>query len=696
MPAISNPLAPSQETTRWLHSVAGQQALMVRCGKARLALREARFNGRLRHEMAGNGVSNPAWVAGALRNLSSHLAMLAMAHEMGCRFEEDAWDDAREAGTLLLSAGILSHHFLAATPPLKTDLLTADTGVMVAAAASFDSPLGWNREEVDRFLNHHVVDPIREEWVEDVTRAHSLDSMGHNWWSVIVGGLGVVLAISGRQAEARGIAGLLQQWFAYSGNEFGRKTCNFGVDGDFVEGFAYGEYALMSPFSLSFALKDPSLISTWLDDRQCQGLAAWFKRAFLPLKGGGWWPQRFGDVHLRYRSSVEVWHTLFRLTGDEELLALAQALKPVPGELFEFLIWQPLSAGSPGGKKQPVGEAPAIHPVSGIAFLGGERVRLTVRAGEFWNHNHQDAGSFIFHQDGVVWVDDSGTCRYSEEKYVAHYCHAKAHNVAYAPALSPPDTRLAAHQGVHVPGRFIFHSKASGLEALAVDTQVLTGGRLARSGRFFLVLDDSATLIWDDLEAYEPTSFDFLLHTAHGAASRNGEPTMLEGPEGACCPLAVFSDPPVRFSEAPAEMGELLEHDVPYTKESQPSFHLGTRLRWHSEAGLRQKFGLVMGTRLEGASWKSTDTGWETTFRLLDARWSIWFNRAADGRTMHKSPICSWRGIETDAYALALREEAGKTTIFGIQASFIRTGGAVLAASAQRQELLVAEAPAAH
>ena len=694
MSAISNALAPSPETTRWLQSVPGQQALMTRCGKARLALREARLNGRLRHEMVG--ASNAAWVTGSLCNISSHLAMLAMAHEIGCRFDEETWEDAREAGALLLSAGLLSHHFLTATPPLKTDLLTADTGVMVAAAASFDSPLGWTLEEVTRFLNNRVVDPIREEWVEDATRAHSLDSMGHNWWSVIVGGLGVVMALSGRQPEARKIADLLQQWFAFPGNGFGRKTRNFGADGDFVEGFAYGEYALIGPFILSFALKDPSLISTWLDDRQCRGLAAWLKRAFLPLKGGGWWPQRFGDVHSRYRPNVEVWHTLFRVTGDEELLALAHALKPMPGRVFEFLMWQPLTTGRPRGRKQPAGEPPAVYPVSGIAFLGGERVRLAVRAGEYWNHNHQDAGSFIFHQDGVVWVDDSGTCRYSEEKYVAHYCHAKAHNVAYAPELSPPDTRRAAHQGVHVPGRFVFHSKASGLEALAVDTQVLTGGRLAGSGRLFLVLDDLATLIWDDLEAYEPTPFEFFLHTAHGTASRNGEPTMLEGPEGACCPLAFFSDLPVRFSEEAAEMGEILEHEVLYTRDRQPSFHPGTRLKWRCEAGLRQKFGLVMGTPLEGASWKSTDTGWETTFRLPDVRWSIWFNRAADGRTMHKSPICSWRGIETDAYALALREEAGKTTVFGIQASFIRTEGAVLAASARRQELLVADAPAAY
>jgi len=48
-------------------------------------------------------------------------------------------------------------------------------------------------------------------------------------------------------------------------------------------------------------------------------------------------------------------------------------------------------------------------------------------------------------------------------------------------------------------------------EVLETDTQVLSGGGLARSHRVFLLLDDAAAVIWDDLQAYSPQSFILLL-----------------------------------------------------------------------------------------------------------------------------------------------------------------------------------------
>jgi hypothetical protein len=153
------------------------------------------------------------------------------------------------------------------------------------------------------------------------------------------------------------------------------------VEGDFVEGFSYGEYALLHPFVLAFLLPEDPINPAWLNSTQLRGLAAWYKKAFLKKSDGAWWPQRFGDVHFSYRIRAEVWHALSRLTGDGELLALAHQLKPRPRGIFEFLMWEPLSqAASHKPKFKPARvEQPRVFPTSGLALLGDDGLSLTVR-----------------------------------------------------------------------------------------------------------------------------------------------------------------------------------------------------------------------------------------------------------------------------------------------------------------------------
>jgi hypothetical protein len=498
-----------------------------------------------------------------------------------------------------------------------------------------------------------------------------------------VAGAGIVETLAGRNKNALEIAARLEQWFSYPGNAFSRKTRSFGAEGDFLEGFGYGEYALLNPCILAFLLQEHSVNLAWLEPRQWEGLAAWYKKAFVRNSEGTWWPERFGDIHLSYRIRAEVWHTLSRLAEDGELLAMAHQLKPRPHGVFEFLMWEPLPQAASYKAKPTCVERPMIYPTSGLAFLGGDRVSLAVRAGEFWNHNHQDAGSFIFHQDGVVWMDDCGTCAYSLPEYVEYYTTPRAHNVAYAPDLAPPNPRLAAYEGMHLPGRFLFHGRAPGVEVLATDTQVLSGGGLAQSHRVFIALDNAIAVIWDNLQGYHPESFDFLLHTTCVIKLSNNEPAALESGEGKLCPLSFFSENPARYSAEAAAMGELSKPDA-YSHGDPLGSLQGQCMKWHGDKALRQKFGLAMGTALRSAQWRIIDSGWEVLLETGAARWSIWFNRNADGRTMHQSPIATWQGIETDAYALLVREEGDTKNLYGIQSSFLRRDGAVIQGSSRK------------
>src|SRR5690606_30688212 len=98
----------------------------------------------------------------------------------------------------------------------------ADLGLGIAFVFRFASPLHERKDAMRNFLENKCLKPILGDWVDDATRIHSLDTMGHNWWSVIVAGAGVIAAILGDEATASQLAGRIREWSAYPGSEWSR------------------------------------------------------------------------------------------------------------------------------------------------------------------------------------------------------------------------------------------------------------------------------------------------------------------------------------------------------------------------------------------------------------------------------------------------------------------------------------------
>lgn len=673
-------------SSSWVASDSGRKILAGRTSTAVRLFLEEGLEGRLRREQEASraGGSKVFRIANSLRLLCDEMTILALAHQVepAC-VPEAAWAAAQSVWARTLNVNSLNFHESRPGRPRKSDLYTADIGVSLAFTGSLETPLEVDRSRLRDFLEIRSWRPIVEDWVDGASRIHSLDSMGHNWWSVIVGGAGVMAQLLGWEERAAEIAMQLREWFAYPGNEAFRKQPNFGCSGDYLESFSYGEYGLLSPFVLAF-LRSQDIVPDWLSPEQCRGMADWYKQAFVKTRKG-YWPRRFGDVSPGYRPNAVVWHTLARLTGDRELLELAHRIKPEPGKVFEFLMWED---HAPEGNGKSSREPARVFPVSGTAFLGGKAFSIAVRAGEFWNHNHLDAGTFIFAQDGTVWVDDGGTCKYSSPDYLDHYVLPQAHNVAYVPELIPVDQEIR-HLELGLSGRFLSHARVPGVEALQVETGVLSGGRLARSYRRFFILDEEVAVIWDDLEAYEERCFEFLLHTLCRVESPSGSaPGSLVSENGQRCPLHFFSDTPCGFSTAPAKMG-----DIPPPDGSSPADPIGVfegaGLRWQGqEKSRRQKFGLAMGQGLRAARWNMVESGWECVLETGASRWSLWLNRMADGRVAHANTIGAWKGFETDAYALLLQEKGGEQFLTGVDVSFIRTESAALHNTLKRSPLI--------
>jgi hypothetical protein len=376
---------------------------------------------------------------------------------------------------------------------------------------------------------------------------------------------------------------------------------------------------------------------------------------------------------------AEVWHTLAALAGDDELLALFHEIKPAPKSASEMLMWRPRPATSP----KPTAPMPlSIYPTSGLAFLQRGRQLVTTRAGEYWNHQHRDAGTFILHQDDTIWIDDAGTCEYSRSEYVDYYLKPEAHNVAFAPDFVPP-TRRTQYEGTPTPARYLSQLTGEHVTAVCAETGILSGDALSRSTRWFLQLDDEALIVWDDLAAHSEQRFKMLLHTRREVQrTADTQFTLRHGEQ--LCPLAIFCDAAATVGLEPAKMGQV----APKPDGSLDAD--GTVVSMSTAPTLRVKFGAALGTGVRLAKWSLLDSagGWLCELETAGASWQVWFNPLADGRRMHQNCISTWQGYETDAYALLIRTHNGRRQLMAIEGSLVRQSGRVLTASLTRQPLV--------
>jgi Heparinase II/III-like protein len=669
--------------SRWLHTPEGRDSLRHRAAEAIAAFGKKELGHRLRQEEqaanAGGGARQR--YGNSLRQLSDELAILVLAHSQGVVVPSETWEVVRR-GFLPQIYGIDELNFQGrnATPPWKSDLLTADIAVGLACSLQWSSPFSAEADKLTDTIRSKCIEPIFTDWIDDSTRIHSLDTMGHNWWAVIVSGAGIACALLGDEKKTTLIANKLSQWFHFSGNEFSRKRPNFGSEGDFVEGFHYAEYALSGICLFAQVWPQFRITPDGLNESQARGLVGWLRSSYVPT-ANGWAVQRFSDTNPLHSPRMEVWHSLARITDDRQFLALAHELKPTPARLPEFFLWEPRPVETVQRTNR---EALGIYPNSGLAFDQGTRLSVTVRAGEFWNHNHFDAGTFIYCQDDVVWIDDAGTCGYGHTDYLDYFITPEAHNVAYAPALRPP-IKPAFREGLPVTARYVVAVREDGLNVLCADTGILSGGALSRSYRWIFRFGEAGILIWDDFSAYQPQEFVSLLNTVCRVEQEHKPEELRLWKNEAHCKVSFFSDAPADIALAPVRRGEDPVNPKLSLTENR------TCLTWRTRAIDRVKLGCAIGTRFQTVRWSGSceSGGWQCELTTHDTRWRIWFNPAMDGRNTHFPCTSRWGEFVTDAYALIVREVESERTVFAIESSFVRLVERVIFANPARQPLAV-------
>ena len=586
------------------------------------------------------------------------------------------------------------------------------------AAVAFDSIHDALTPEERKDLAHRIVDrgilPTLNDWVLGGERIHTLDSMGHNWWSACVFGAGMAaLAVMDEEPRAKDwlkrIGDGSVEWLKFQGSLLDNKPKSFDAGGFFEDvnyaSFAVSQYLL---FRLAWnqALAAPAAPEIPFLD-QC---GDYFINVSY-MNSAKMMTLNFGDGGLYADGTSPV--TMLWANGYRKPRYLGY-LNELRGERNRAgtdrsgplgLVFLPSDAELKAAPAAPDLPASTLYADMGWATLRSswdkDATLLAVRSGYTWNHSHADAGSFILMYRGENLLIDSGKCSYGRPEYDGYYRQSRAHNVVLfnGEAQNPEDTYF----GSKFPGTVSHLMDAGDLKYVLADATGPTSHRFIRNYRHFLWLGD-VILIIDDLKTFEPGRFEWLLHVDGTAKVRGLD---LEVTKGAARVLVRPLFPmPLPDAGYPADFPEKMRLEEKIGLQDR---HPETNATYYSfvapEPSRRTKFitavllvnetnrsSLPQLERLEGTNYIGV------RLRQGGTTTDIYLNLLADGRIMHRNANLKVNSWETDAYLTGItfpdsadmEDPDAATRYFIAQGSYLRREGKVVLDSLSKL-FLVAE-----
>ena len=578
-------------------------------------------------------------------------------------------------------------------PPWHSELVTSS--FCFAYAMGYDVLRDrWTADERQRIsgaLADKGVIPILQDWLLPRTRIHALDSMGHNWWIVCLWMAGVgALSLLGDRPEAAGWVDEIEQsvpeWFGYGGNVLQNKVANFDSGGAFYEGVNYANYALMEYLIYRTSFSDALPNCHPAPCPQLRQAEQFFLHTFYPA-GDGFLTVNFGD------------HRIANAGAGAMRLLLANGFASEAGKWYlERTVTdraQPLALLlDDDAEGQPSHELPltVLFPESSWAVMRSswkdDATLLAARAGTFWNHAHADSGSFVLFHRGRPLIEDAGTCDYGRPEYGRYYITSRAHNVVLVDGQGAPHEDFL--RGSKFPGRMHSLLDDAGLKYVYADATGPMAHLLSRHYRHWLWVD-GAIIIFDDLLAYHPARFNWLLHHAGSVEREEQSLVIRNGPAEA---LVHFLHP-----------GQLDAREITAPAPDDPDKQIPYLEFTTRQASLQQNF-LVAIIPVDSAGEAPPQVRFIQGTEYLGARilganttTDVFFNLLADGRRSHENSNSVLEGWETDAYLLAVSrpkeaaEGDGLRRILMINGSYLRRCGAVLLASLSKVDALVIPDP---
>lgn len=559
-------------------------------------------------------------------------------------------------------------------PAWRSELQMAHKSFQLALAydAIYNDLSSGDRQTIAKGLWRLAGEPLLGDWLIEPTRIHSLNSMGHNWWTSCVGMGGLLaLAISNEVPEAEKAAQLaveaLPEWFEFAGDVIQNKPKTFDTDGGMYESINYASFGITEALLLRLAWLNSHPGTKLEDIPQMELLPAFFSHVAYP-RTGQLHSINFGDSHKN-------------VTGESSML-LAYAM----GEKDPATLWyvNQIEAGQhrEGFPRHfPMGflytpdlsKAPATPdlPLSHLwKDFGWATVRdswdkdatmLAVKSGMTWNHSHADANSLILFHNGVDIIKDAGNCSYGKPEYRNYFFQTDAHNVVKFNGQGQP--RYQQYHGTMLPGSVSGLLDGGNIRYVLADGTGPMSHVFDRNFRHYLWMD-SVIYVIDDIHSHEPGQFEWLWHPGGEVKKRGGDLEITNGNSAAVIrplypqPLApsnyVHDYPEMMYwevREGPKEDLSGMEEYWSFILPGETNRVKGVTAIMLKDSPDQKN--LPKMERREGKDWiglRITNNG-----KVTD----LYINQLADGRLMHLNSWINADGWNTDAYMLAVSYPEG-------------------------------------
>ena len=606
------------------------------------------------------------------RELNAALMDLALAYRMT---GERRYADRAKALLDVYAARpnwVTDKPLLARTPVWNSDLGMGTSAYVYGLTfdAIHDALTPAERDRLAKALVKGAIKPTLADWVDGAERIHSLDTMGHNWFSHIVFGAGVAaIAVKTEEPQAdawiRRIDEAAEEWAAYDGSAIETKPQHFASNGAFVESINYADFAAEGYLRFRRAWLD-AFTEKPAPTPRLAGVGDLFIQNLYPA-GSGALSSNFGDGNPTASGA----HALVNLwaIGDQQprYLWYLDKVRSNPGQDVwnepENMLQWPSAKARADAARGPGLPTNWIDRDLGSATMRSswdpDATYLALRSGFTWNHNHADAGSFILWHKGKQLLIDSGNSSYSRPEYDGYYRQSVAHNVVTLDGKAEPPGNT--YDGSHFPGRVDHLVDAGDLRFVWADATGPNASVFERKYRSFLWVGD-VILVIDDLKGWQPGQFEWLLHY-EGEAKRQGQViTVRNGDaEVAVQPLFPQPLPDGGLSTDYPELlrmaqGEGLKDHAP--DEAQPYLRL-------QAPGVSDRMKFIVALTPNGPASAPRIERFETKDYLLvrvhqkGQVTDVYFNLLADGRIRHRNANANLGGWETDAYLLALTYPEG-------------------------------------
>ena len=558
-------------------------------------------------------------------------------------------------------------------------------------------------------LAEEGVMPVLNDWVLGEKRIHSLDTMGHNWWSAIVFGAGIgAMAIMDEDPRAaswvRRVGVADAEWLTYAGSNLENKPSNFDRNGGFYESISYAGFAIRTHLPFRIAWRD-AFVTPLPEPPVLSKIADFFMHSSYFHSGGSLWSTDYGDSSLGanggdvvpllwslgYRSPGMLWYMNQCRGGRGNRGGDAGNSGLMLGSPSQ-LLYAPTAKEMAAIPELPDVPRSMIFPDMGWATMRSswdkDATLLGIKSGFTWNHAHADTGSFILFHKGKYMLIDSGKSGYSTPEYDDYYRQSIAHSVVTfnGRAENPEDTYF----GSKFHGTVSHLIDAGDLRYVLADATGPTSDTFIRNYRSFLWLGD-VILVIDDLKTFESGQFEWLLHY-DGVAKRSGKDFNITQGDASVIVRPIF---PMPFPDAglPTDYPEcmrleerigLKDHDQ-NTKMPYAAF-LPTELM------RRTKF-ITAIMPVQDGDWQPPKIERLETVDMIGLRITqhgevteLWLNLLADGRIRHRNANLIYEGWETDSYLTAMTWPEGTkrddpdtaSRIFVIDGSYLRRDGKVV------------------